>query len=363
MTTQRDYYDILGVSKTASGPEIKRAYRKLAMKYHPDRNSGADNKDAEAKFKEASEAYEILSDQQKRTAYDQFGHAGVNGQGGPGGFGGFGGGAGAQGFGDVFGDIFGDIFGGARGAGGRGQQRADQPQRGADVQVQENITLEQAVHGTTIKLDIPATKTCDYCKGAGAVQMQQGFFAVQQACPACQGSGQVRDTSKSAKTISVKIPAGVDTGDRVRVAGEGYAGANNGPKGDLFVIVQVKAHELFEREGNNLHCEVPVDFVTACLGGELELPTLDGKVKLKIPAETQTNKIFRLRGKGVKALRSGSMGDMLCHVIVETPINLSKDQKSQLEAFREALKKDGKNHSPKADGWLNKVKTFFSFKG
>lgn len=360
MATQRDYYDILGVSKTASAAEIKRAYRKLAMQHHPDRNSG--DKDSEAKFKEASEAYEVLSDQQKRTAYDQFGHAGVNGQGGPGGFGGFGGGAGAQGFGDVFGDIFGDIFGGARG-GARGQQRADQPQRGADVQVQETITLEQAVHGTTIKLSIPATKTCDYCKGAGAVQMQQGFFAVQQSCPACQGSGQIRDTAKSAKTISVKIPAGVDTGDRVRVAGEGYDGANKGPKGDLFVVVRVSDHDIFQREGNNLHCEVPIDFVTACLGGEIELPTLDGKVKLKIPAETQTNKVFRLRGKGVKALRSGTMGDMLCHVVVETPINLSKEQKAQLESFKTSLEKDNKNHSPKSAGWIDKVKTFFNFKG
>lgn len=353
--SKRDYYEILGVSKNASEAEIKKAYRRLAMKHHPDRTSG--DKESEAKFKEANEAYEVLSDAQKRAAYDQFGHAGVGaGAGGPGGFGGFQGGA-QGGFGDVFGDIFGDIFG-ARGAGQ--QQRADQPQRGPDIQIQKDITLEQAVHGTTVQVEIPATKTCDYCKGAGAIRTQQGFFSMQQTCPACQGSGQVRDGSKAAKKLSVKIPAGVDTGDRVRLNGEGYEGANGGPKGDLFVVVNVKPHDIFQREGNHLHCEVPIDFITACLGGEIELPTLDGKVKLKIPAETQTNKTFRLRGKGVKALRGGMTGDMLCHVVVETPVNLSKAQKEQLSQFDQSLKADGKNHSPKSSSWFDGVKKFFN---
>lgn len=356
--SKRDFYEILGVSKNASEADIKKAYRRLAMKYHPDRNSG--DKAAESKFKEANEAYEILSDQQKRAAYDQFGHAGVDpNMRGPGG--GFGGGAqtGAGGYSDAFGDVFGDIFG-RRGGGQR--QQANQPQRGADVQIQTSITLEQAVHGTTVQVSVPATKVCDYCKGAGYIHMQQGFFAMEQPCPSCQGTGQVKDPTKPAKKLSVKIPAGVDTGDRVRLAGEGYAGAHNGPKGDLFVIVQVQPNKVFERHGNDLHCEVPIEFVTACLGGEIELPTLDGKVKLKIPPETQTNKTFRLRGKGVKSLRGSATGDMMCHVIVETPVNLSKEQKAMISAFDQSIKDDGKNHSPKLTTWLDSVKQFFSGK-
>lgn len=342
--SKRDYYELLGVSRNASEQELKRAYRKLAMKYHPDKNP--DNKEAEAKFKEINEAYEILSNSQKRAAYDQFGHAGVDPS--------MGGGGQGQGFNDVFGDIFGDLFGGGRGRGGG----AHQAQRGADMQVEREITLEQAVHGVTLDLSIPATKTCDYCKGAGVVRMQQGFFAMEQNCPACHGSGQASDPQGKAKSLSVKIPAGVDNGDRVRLSGEGYAGANNGPKGDLFVSIRVKSNELFQRDGQNLHCEVPIDFVTACLGGELEVPTLDGKVKLKIPAETQTNKVFRLRGKGVKSLRGGGMGDLLCHVVVETPVKLDKSQKELLKQFQKALS-DNDKHRPKSGSWFDKVKQFF----
>jgi len=348
---KRDYYEVLGVQKNASEAEIKKAYRKLAMKYHPDRNAG--DKESEKKFQEIGEAYEVLSDAQKRAAYDQFGHAGMNMGGGFGGAQGFGN---AQGFGDVFGDIFGDIFGGGR---GRGQQQdPNRPQRGADVQMQREITLEDAVHGTTVEVEIPATKTCDYCKGAGAVTMQQGFFAMQQTCPACRGSGQVSDPSKSARKLSVKIPAGVDNGDRVRLSGEGYEGSNKGPSGDLFVQVLVKPHSIFQRDGNDLHCEVPIDFVTACLGGEIDMPTLDGKVKLKIPAETQTNKKLRLKGKGVKALRSGITGDLFCHVVVETPVNLNKEQKELLKQFQDSLG-DAKKHSPRSASWFDGVKSFF----
>ena len=343
--SKRDYYELLGVARNASDQEIKRAYRKLAMKYHPDKNP--DNKEAEAKFKEINEAYEILRDSQKRAAYDQFGHAGVD----PSMGGGFGQGqAGAGGFNDMFGDIFSDLFGG-RGGGGGGRSN-----RGADLQIEREISLNEAVHGTTVKIDIPATKTCDYCKGAGVVRMQQGFFAVEQHCPACGGSGQVQDANGKAKNLSVKLPAGVDNGDRIRVTGEGYKG--EGGSGDLYVLVRVKSHDIFQRDGNNLHCEVPVDFVTACLGGELEIPTIDGKVKLKIPAETQTNKTFRLRGKGVKSLRGSSVGDLMCHVVIETPVKLDKKQKELLQAFQKSLG-DGDKHRPKSSSFFDKVRRFF----
>lgn len=345
--SQKDYYEVLGVERGASEADLKKAFRKLAMKYHPDRNPG--DQEAEKKFKELNEAYEVLSDPKKRQAYDQFGHAGVDPNSMGGGFGG----AGGASFSDIFGDMFGDIFGG----GGRG--RGPRAQRGADIQFGQEITLEEAVHGTTREIYIPSTKTCGHCQGAGVIQMQQGFFAVQQTCPYCQGSGQVEDSSKQGAKISVKIPAGVDSGDRIRVSGKGYPGQNGGPTGDLFVHVQVKAHEIFERDGNNLHCEVPISFSTACLGGELEVPTLEGKVKLKIPPETQTNKLFRLRGKGVKALRTGAVGDLLCKVVVETPVKLSKKQKELLETFEAALQADKKDHSPKSHRWFDAVKKFF----
>jgi molecular chaperone DnaJ len=373
----RDYYEVLGVSKTASEAEIKRAFRKLAMKYHPDRNS--ENKaGAEEKFKEVKEAYEILSDSQKRAAYDQFGHAGVDQSAG----GGFGGGAGAGGFGDVFGDIFGDIFGG-----GAGQQRQAQPQKGSDLRYTLDISLEEAVHGITKKIKIPAVvgcktcketgsrstsgaATCSTCQGAGVVRMQQGPFSVfQQNCPACHGSGQtIKDPCFSCngqgkvqdtKTLSVKIPAGIDTGDRIRLSGEGEAGERGAPAGDLYVQVRVKEHKIFTREGSDLYCEVPVSLVEACLGGEIEVPTIEGQVKLKIPAETQSGKMFRLRSKGVKKLRSTATGDLFCKVAVETPVNLNAEQKDLLRQLGDSLGSRSNKHSPRSKSWFDNVKSFF----
>ena len=377
MTTKRDYYEVLGVAKNASDAEVKKAFRRLAMKYHPDRNQG--DKEAENKFKEVQEAYEVISDAQKRAAYDQFGHAGVGGQGGFGG-----GGAAGGGFGD-FGDIFDVIFGqqGRRGGGGQRQSRA---QRGADLRYNITLSLEDAVLGKEIKISIPtlvACKDCDGsgaakgskpttcpdCQGSGQVHIQQGFFAVQQTCPRCHGQGQIisnpchschgQGRTQEKKTLSVKIPAGVDNGDRIRLSGEGEAGVHGGPSGDLYVQVQVKAHPIFERDTNDLHCHMPISFVTAAIGGEIEVPTLTGRVKLKIPPETQTGKMFRLRNKGVKSLRSPVMGDLLCHINVETPVNLNREQKELLEKFAASMKDDGKNHSPKEQSWFDKVKKFF----
>ena len=374
MADQRDYYEVLGVSKNADAAEIKKAYKRLAMKHHPDRNEG--DSSAEAKFKEAKEAYEILSDPQKRAAYDQFGHAGVNaGAGGPG-AGGFGG----AGFGDIFDSVFGDIFGAG---GARGGNRV---YRGADLRYNLELSLEDAVAGTTVKIRVPKMVICDTCKGSGAkkgsspvncptcagqgqVRMQQGFFSVQQTCPQCRGqgkiisdpcgpchgSGRVRDS----KTISVKVPEGVDNGDRIRLSGEGEAGENNGPPGDLYVHIHVKDHPIFIREGTDLYCDVPISFTTAALGGELEVPTLDGKVKLKIPAETQSGKMFRLRSKGVRTVRSSSKGDLLCRVVVETPVKLSSKQKDLLKQFEAEMQSGGTKHSPQATSWLDGVKKFF----
>lgn len=373
MSTQRDYYEILGVSKSASEEEIKKSYRRLAMKFHPDRNPN--NQEAENKFKEAKTAYEVLSDAKKRSAYDQFGHAGVGGPGhGGAGFG-------FDNVGDVFGDIFGDIFGGARGRGGR-----QQAQRGADLAYEFAITLEEAVHGTTTEIKIPtwiSCKTCDgqgakkgtskttctKCRGSGQVTMQHGFLSIGQPCAACAGSGQVikdpcgtchgQGRVRQTKSLSVKIPAGVDSGDRIRLSGEGEAGMHGAPAGDLYVQIHVKEHSIFHREHNDLHCEIPVTFVTATLGGEVEVPTLSGHVNLKIPAETQSGNQFRLRGKGVKALRAGQVGDLLCRVVVETPIRLTEEQKNKLREFDALLKNDQKNHSPKSSGWFDTVKKFF----
>jgi molecular chaperone DnaJ len=373
--SKRDYYDILGVAKNASDDEIKKAYRKLAMKHHPDRNP--DSKDAEDKFKEAKEAYEVLSDSDKRAAYDQFGHEGVNPQGGPGGFGGFGGSAG----GFDFSDIFEGIFGGTAGGSARGRSNV---YRGADLRYNLEITLEEAARGTETKIRIPALEECEVCHGSGAktgsqpqtcptchghgqVRMQQGFFSIQQTCPRCHGSGKIiaepcaacqgQGRVKKHKTLSVKIPAGVDEGDRIRLAGEGEAGVNGGPAGDLYVMIHLKAHPLFTRDGDDLHCEMPISFTTAALGGEIEIPTLDGQARIKIPAETQGGKVFRLRGKGIKGVRAHAPGDLLCHVVVETPINLSEKQKVLLREFqRQTVEKN----TPRAQGFMNKVRDFFS---
>ena len=369
---KRDYYEILGVERSADEREIKKAYKRLAMKYHPDRNP--DNPESEEKFKEAKEAYEVLSDAQKRAAYDKFGHAGVDpNQAGPGGFGG-----GAD-FGDVFGDIFGDIFGG-----GRRSQRAA---RGADLRYNMELTLEEAVRGVSKEIKVPTLVECDECHGSGArtgtsaqtcptchgsgqVQMRQGFFAVTQACPHCHGKGKIITDPcrkchgdgrvQKTKTLSVKIPAGVDTGDRIRLAGEGEAGEFGAPAGDLYVQVHVKDHPIFVRDGNNLYCEIPISFTTAALGGEVAVPTLDGRLMLKIPAETQSGRMFRLRGKGVRSLRSGAEGDLLCKAVVETPVKLSDEQKELLKQLEDSLNGSGvKTHKPKAEGFFEGVKRFF----
>lgn len=377
--SKRDYYDVLDVGRTATSVEIKKAYRKLAMKYHPDRNAGEDGEQAEIKFKEVKLAYEVLSDEQKRAAYDQFGHAGVDGSAGA--AGGFGGAGGS--FSDIFGDVFGDIFGG----GGRGAHRH---QRGADMGYNLELPLEEAVKGTTVKIRIPAQARCDVCDGSGAkkgtspkacstcggsgqVRMQQGFFIAQQTCPTCHGRGvQIDDPCTAChgqgriqkhKTLSVKVPPGVDSGDRIRLAGEGETGDNGGPAGDLYVQIHVKPHPIFEREDANLYCEVPIPFTTAALGGELEVPTLEGKVNLKVPAGTQTGKLFRIRGKGIKPVRGGAVGDLLCKVVVETPVNLSDEQKDLLGKLDELLQGGGRKHSPNASSWLDGVKSFFKEMG
>jgi molecular chaperone DnaJ len=369
--SKRDYYEVLGVDRSASEQDIKKAYRRIAMKYHPDRNP--DDADADAKFKEATEAYEVLSDGSKRGNYDQFGHAGVDPSMGGGGF---------QGgsFSDIFGDVFGDIFGG--GGGGRRQG----PQRGSDLRYTLEVSLEEAVRGSTAEIRVPSLQHCDPCDGSGAkpgsspttcggcggsgqVRSQQGFFQVQQTCPKCRGRGQTisdpcgecrgQGLVEKTKTLSVKVPPGVDTGDRIRLSGEGEAGPAGGPPGDLFVQIAVRQHSLFERDGRHLYCEVPISFADAALGGELEVPTLDGRVKLKIPAETQTGKMFRLRGKGVKPVRGGPVGDLLCRAVVETPVNLTREQRALLEDFRIALSAGGEQQSPRQSSWFEGVKNFF----
>ncbi|ACX96303.1 molecular chaperone DnaJ [Halothiobacillus neapolitanus] len=373
---KRCYYEILEVERTVSGDELKKAYRRLAMKFHPDRNP--DDPSAEEKFKEAKEAFETLSDPQKRAAYDQFGHAGVNP--GMGGGGGFGGGAG---FADIFGEVFGDIFGGS---GGRSRAY-----RGADMQYHLKISLEEAVRGTTVEIQIPSTEPCDVCRGtgakpgtgkktcgtchgAGAVRVQQGFFSIQQTCPTCGGAGEVIEHPCDAchgagrvetqKTLSIKIPAGVDTGDRLRHSGEGGPGEQGGPAGDLYVLIEVKPHPIFQRQDADLLCEMPISFVTAALGGEIEVPTLDGRIALKIPTETQTGKVFRLRGKGVQPVRGGSKGDLLVTVHVETPVKLTNEQKELLQAFERSLigEQGGEipaQHRPRERSWMDSVKRFF----
>lgn len=369
--SKRDYYEVLGVAKDVSEKDLKKAYRRVAMKFHPDRNP--DNAEAEEKFKEASEAYEILSDSQKRAAYDQYGHAGVDPSQGAGGF------SGGANFSDIFGDVFGDIFGGG------GRSRGG-PRRGSDLAYTLELDLEEAVKGTTVKISVPRMAHCDTCNGSGAkkgskpvscttcggvgqVRMQQGFFSVQQTCPSCRGKGKIisdpcddchgRGLKEETRSLSVKVPPGVDTGDRIRLSGEGEAGPDGGPSGDLFVQVAVRRHRIFERDGKHLYCEVPISFADAALGGELEVPTLDGRVKLRIPAETQTGKLFRLRGKGVTPVRGGNAGDLMCKVVVETPVHLTKKQKALLEEFQASMDESGKKQSPQKDGWFEGVKNFF----
>ncbi len=373
---KRDYYEVLGVNRDASEDEIKKAYRKLAMKYHPDRNP--DNPKAEEHFKEAKEAYEMLSDSQKRAAYDQFGHAGVDPSAGAGaGFGG----AGMGGFADAFSDIFGDIFGGG-GRGGRSNVF-----RGADLRYNLEISLEDAARGTETKIRIPTMAECDSCHGSGArkgsepktcptcgghgqVRMQQGFFSIQQTCPKCHGTGRyIADPCPSChgagrvkqhKTLSVKIPAGIDEGDRIRLSGEGEPGVNGGPPGDLYVQIHLREHTVFQRDHDDLHCEMPISFTTAALGGEIEIPTLDGVARIKIPPETQSGRVFRLRGKGIKGVRSVAHGDLMCHVVLETPVNLTERQKELLKEFEAISQANSARHNPRAKSWMDRVKEFFA---
>ena len=373
---RRDYYQVLDVARTATEAEIKKAYRRLAMKYHPDRNPN--DHEAEGRFKEVKEAYEVLCDSQKRATYDQFGHAGVDASRG-----------GGQGFdprdafGDIFGEVFGDIFGG-------GRRNRSGVYRGADLRYELALDLEQAVFGATSSIELATLAecgdcqgsgsaqgakpaTCETCRGAGQVRMQQGFFAVQQTCPRCQGRGQVvtdpcggcrgQGRVRRQKTLSVKVPAGVDDGDRIRLTGEGEAGRNGGPAGDLYVEIRVREHKIFERDGSHLSCEVPMSFATASLGGTIEVPTLDGAATIKIPPETQSGRVFRLREKGIKPVRGGPTGDLFCRVVVETPVHLSADQKEMLRAFEKSIKADARRHHPREDSWLDGVKRFFSSLG
>ena len=366
--SKRDYYEVLGVDRQTEAKDIKKAYRRVAMKYHPDRNP--DDPKAEAKFKEASEAYEILSSTEKRAAYDQYGHAGVDPQMG----GGFSGGGN---FSDIFGDVFGDIFGGGSRNG---------PQRGSDLRYNLELSLEQAVHGDTLKIKVPTLVTCKVCDGSGAkkgsspvtcstcggqgqVRMTQGFFSVQQTCPTCHGRGTVikdpcrnchgEGRIKETKTLSVKVPPGVDNGDRIRLSGEGEASSNGGVPGDLYVQVSVRDHSIFERDGRHLYCDVPISFPDAVLGGDLEVPTLSGRVKLRIPQETQTGKLFRLRGKGVTPVRGGSAGDLMCRIVVETPVNLNKEQADLIRQLKSSLDSSGSKQSPRKSSWFEGVKSFF----
>jgi len=374
---KRDYYEVLGINRDASADEIKKAYRKLAMKHHPDRNP--DNPKAEEHFKEAKEAYEILSDAKKRSAYDQFGHAGVDPSAGGAGFNG----AGMGGFADAFSDIFGDIFGGG---GGRGGGRSN-VYRGADLRYNLEISLEEAARGTETRIRIPTMAECEVCHGSGAkkgtepktcptcgghgqVRMQQGFFSIQQTCPKCHGTGRfIADPCttchgagrvKQHKTLSVKIPSGIDEGDRIRLSGEGEPGVNGGPPGDLYVQIHLKPHGVFQRDHDDLHCEMPVSFTVAALGGEIEIPTLDGVARLKVPTETQSGKVFRLRGKGIKGVRSIGHGDLLCHVVVETPINLTERQRELLREFEDISQSNAERHNPRAKSWMDRVKEFFA---
>ena len=381
---KRDYYEVLGIDKNADEQTIKRAFKRLAMKYHPDRNQ---EPGAEEKFKEINEAYAVLSDQQKRAAYDQYGFAGVDPNQMGGGAGGFGG----ADFGDMFGDIFGDIFGGGR----RGGGPREQP--GSDIEQILDITLPEAVKGTSKVIKVRTYATCDTCHGSGCadggkpvtcpnchgtgqVHIRQGFFAVSQPCPVCHGSGQKIDKPcpdchgegrvQKVSEVSVKIPAGVHTGTRIRVSGGGEAGRNGAPSGDLYIVIRVAPHDIFERDGLDLHVKVPVSFVTAALGGKVEVPTLDGNVSITIREGTQSGAKLRVTGRGVRSLRGGRIGDLYCHIQVETPVNLSTEQKEMLRNFERSLNggttpetgngNASNEHSPRASNFFEKVKTFFN---
>ena len=368
---KRDYYEVLGVERNASEQEIKKAYRRLAMKHHPDRSP--DDKDAEEKFKEASEAAEILLDAEKRQAYDQFGHAGVDPSASTGGFGGFGQGS----FSSIFEDVFGDIF-------GAGGARRSHSNRGSDLRFILTLDLQEAVKGCSPRIKVPTLVECAECQGSGAkkgtapmdcvqcggigqIAARQGVFSIQQVCPRCRGQGKVigdpctgchgQGRVQERKTLSVQVPPGVDTGDRIRLGGQGEAGVMGGMAGDLYVQMDVREHEIFTRQGENLYCDVPVSFVDAALGGDLEVPTLDGRVNLKIPPETQTGKQFRLRGKGVNMtrVRRGGIGDLYCRVVVETPLKLTARQK---ELLREFATETSEKQKPRQTGWLDGVRQF-----
>ena len=372
--SKRDYYEVLGVAKNASDDDIKKAYRKLAMKHHPDRNQGDKAKQAEEQFKEVKEAYEMLSDGQKRAAYDQYGHAGVDPsmRGGPEGFGGF-----AEAFGDIFGDMF----------GGGGRRGGAQVYRGNDLSYAMDITLEEAASGKQAQIKIPSwdecdtchgsgakpgtsPKTCSTCNGSGTVQIRQGFFAVQQTCPHCRGTGKIipepctachgQGRIKTQKTLEVNIPAGIDEGMRIRSSGNGEPGINGGPPGDLYIEIRVRDHEIFQRDGDDLHCTVPVSMITAALGGEIEVPTLGGKAAIDLPEGTQTGKQFRLRGKGIKGVRSSYPGDLYCHITVETPVKLTEHQRKLLKELDESLKKGGDKHTPNNQSWSERLKNIFT---
>ena len=378
---KKDYYDTLGVPKNASDEDIKKAYRKQAMKHHPDRNQGDSGKVAEEKFKEAKEAYEMLSDGNKRGAYDQYGHAGVdpNMRGGGAGTEGFGG------FAEAFGDIFGDVFTNQQRGGA--QRGGRQVYRGGDLSYAMEITLEEAAAGKEAQIRVPSWDDCGTCRGSGAkpgtkvvscttchghgvVQMRQGFFSVQQNCPQCKGTGKLIPEpctschgvgkTKNNKTLEVKIPAGIDDGMRSRSTGNGEPGTNGGPPGDLYIEIRLKKHEIFERDGDDLHCAVPISFTTAALGGEIEVPTLAGKAAIDIPEGTQAAKQFRLRGKGIKGVRASYPGDLYCHITVETPVKLTEHQRKLLKELDESLRKGGAKHSPSEEGWADKLKSFFS---
>lgn len=381
MADKRDYYEVLGVPRDVSADDLKKAYRKLAVKYHPDKNP--DDKTAEAKFKEVGEAYDVLSDDQKRAAYDRYGHAAFQG--------GMGGPAGGGGFHDPF-DVFREVFSGGGGGifeqffggGGGGGRRRDGPQRGSDLRYGMEISLEDAAHGVEREIEYERSascktcsgsgsasggggkKTCRTCGGVGQVISSRGFFQIQQACPDCGGTGETisdpcrtchgAGRAKERTKVRVKVPAGIEDGSRLRSSGNGDLGVKNGPPGDLYIVIQIKQHEIFEREGDDLHCDMPLSFSTAALGGEITVPTMEAKATVKVPAGTQNGTTFRLRGKGMKVLGQDRHGDLYVHVQIAVPTKLNGDQREKLEAFAEAL---GEQTSPMEESFLEKAKKFF----